>query len=274
MRLTAAYIPLAKSRKWRHIGSLEIRFADYQRGYFERQGRTFMRGFERLSSVGVGDYLGDLIARLVFDQREALHPGWIAEWSEVASTAAVHGARDTAADLGIADAVASLRAARLPEGLSFDIAQRPEVADYINNQAAIRVAGIDETTIAELRAILSRAITDGESYSSLAREIKNRWDEYASPASQGHLSTRAELIAVTETADAYGQGRLALGHELAGYGMTLTKEFLTADDERVCDDCQGNADEGPIPFDQAFSSGDDMPPIHPGDRCDALVQTA
>jgi len=45
------------------------------------------------------------------------------------------------------------------------------------------------------------------------------------------------------------------------------KAWLTVGDANVCEDCQTNEDEGPIPIDQEFPSGDDAPPQHPDCRC-------
>jgi hypothetical protein len=44
------------------------------------------------------------------------------------------------------------------------------------------------------------------------------------------------------------------------------KVWLLADDP--CDECQGNADDGEIPLDDDFSSGDDAAPAHPRCLCD------
>ena len=269
-------------RRERAIADAVIDFGTFQMRWFRDQGRAFMAGFEKLRSLYESDpespKLGIHIEQLISGQSDTTHPAWIEEWQSAVSDTLRLGAGDLAEDLGqprsIAEAAGAKALTELPDGLSFRVTQRPEVHDYIANQGAKRVAGIDDATMKEMRTILNRAVTDGDSYSSLAREIKNRWGEYATKATQQHLSTRAELIATTELAEAYESGRLALGRELQDFGMKMEKSWLTAADDRVDEDCEGNAAEDWIPLDDAFSSGDDMPPAHPACRCDGLIQTA
>ena len=45
------------------------------------------------------------------------------------------------------------------------------------------------------------------------------------------------------------------------------KEWTTAEDDLVSEDCEANGDQGPIGIDEAFDSGDDAPPAHPQCRC-------
>jgi len=45
------------------------------------------------------------------------------------------------------------------------------------------------------------------------------------------------------------------------------KEWVTAGDDLVSDECQGNEAEGVIPVNQSFSGGVMGPPQHPDCRC-------
>jgi hypothetical protein len=47
-----------------------------------------------------------------------------------------------------------------------------------------------------------------------------------------------------------------------------TKRWITVN-ENSCEDCQMNEDDGPIPVDDVFSSGDDEPPLHL--KCQCLI---
>ena len=69
---------------------------------------------------------------------------------------------------------------------------------------------------------------------------------------------RSELIARTETANALSQASLDTMEDMGIDG----KEWVTAGDDLVSDDCLGNEAEGVIPRGQAFSGGVDGPPQH------------
>jgi hypothetical protein len=44
-------------------------------------------------------------------------------------------------------------------------------------------------------------------------------------------------------------------------------EWVVIGDERLCEICEGNGNQGVVPIDQAFQSGHMTPPGHPGCRC-------
>lgn len=120
---------------------------------------------------------------------------------------------------------------------------------------------INESTRTMVNDLVTRAIDEGWSNDRLAQEIGG--DEAFS-------DSRAEMIARTETAMADVQGNLVAYQAAAEGGIDLMKEWLTAEDDLVSDDCQLNADAGPIPLDDAFPSGASAPPEHPNCRCDLL----
>src|SRR3972149_8139083 len=157
-------------RRERAIADAVIDFGTFQMRWFRDQGRTFMAGFEKLRSLYESDpgspKLLIHIEQLVSGQSDTTHPAWIEEWQSAASDTLRLGAGDLAEDLGqprsIAEAAGAKALTELPDGLSFKVTQRPEVVDYITNQAAAPVAGIDDATMKEMRTILSRAGTDGD----------------------------------------------------------------------------------------------------------------
>lgn len=71
---------------------------------------------------------------------------------------------------------------------------------------------------------------------------------------------RAERIANTEAVNAYNSGVKEYGDQTDAVG----KEW---EDAGADDECASNSDQGPIPFDDDFDSGDDAPPAHPNCRC-------
>lgn len=84
----------------------------------------------------------------------------------------------------------------------------------------------------------------------------------------GYLSSRpdAERIALTEVTRAMSAA--AMSHYHAA-GVTSVR-WITAEDARVCADCDANEAAGPHPLGTPFPSGAMAPPEHPRCRC-ALV---
>lgn len=78
---------------------------------------------------------------------------------------------------------------------------------------------------------------------------------------------RATMIARTETLKADVNGNL-LGWRASG--QVDRKEWQTADDDLVSEDCMENQNAGVLKIDDLFPSGDVAPPAHPNCRCDLL----
>jgi SPP1 gp7 family putative phage head morphogenesis protein len=126
------------------------------------------------------------------------------------------------------------------------------------------ISGVDETTRDGIRTTIANDLEAGKTRDEIADDLEEHWafDE-----------KRALLIANTEIADANSQGGLA-GAKTARDELDVQsyKEWLVADEE-ACEDCLDNRDDGPIPLDDDFSSGDDAPTAHPHCRC-ALTYVA
>lgn len=76
-------------------------------------------------------------------------------------------------------------------------------------------------------------------------------------------SVRSFMIANTETANAMGTANLAFMKE----SNFAEKEWIIAGPHDLDDECDDNADDGPIPVDDSFSSGDDHEPAHINCEC-------
>ncbi len=116
---------------------------------------------------------------------------------------------------------------------------------------------IDEATREMLRGVLADAFEQGSTFAELEAAIRGLSGERA-PFSE----ERAALIARTEVAGATVQGNLA---SWRASGVVTGKEWVLGDLHDLDDECDGNADQGPIAFEEDFASGDDAPPAHP--RC-------
>jgi SPP1 gp7 family putative phage head morphogenesis protein len=144
-------------------------------------------------------------------------------------------------------------------GLDVDLDQANERSvNWARDRAASLVTQIEENTRDMLRDTVAQAIEEGWSADELAQEIAG---------SIGFSDDRAETIARTELIAANNQGNLAAYKDAASQGIAVQKEWLTAGDDLVSEECQANEDQGPIPLDDDFDSGDDAPPLHPNCRC-------
>lgn len=142
--------------------------------------------------------------------------------------------------------------------------------EYAKKHAAEAVTKINDTTRKEIARIVSNGVKSGASYNDIAKEIKNKFEEFAVPMPQKHVSNRAVLVAVTELANAYCEGNAQVGNYLQDNGVKMMKAWQTLEDDRVSDGCKENERVGWIPINKEFPSGHMHPPRFPGCRCDFL----
>ncbi len=134
----------------------------------------------------------------------------------------------------------------------------PPISQAINwaeKHAASMVTEMDAETKRRLAHTISQGIENKRGVPGLARDIRNTFTDMS--------KHRSELIARTETANALSEASLDTMKDMGIDG----KEWVTAGDDLVSDDCSGNEAEGVIPRGQSFSGGVDAPPQHPDCRC-------
>lgn len=120
------------------------------------------------------------------------------------------------------------------------------------------LAGIDKTT----RDQIMTAINDSFAKGSTPVEFKSAIHSVLDDA----IDTRADVIAVNQISDAFHTGMVDIADKFsADTGIAVKKVWVV--DVDPCEICQGNADQGAIPDDEDFESGDDSPPAHPWCRC-------
>lgn len=156
--------------------------------------------------------------------------------------------------------------------LSFNL-KNPRAVEFLRNNAALKVTNINETTRKEIARIVTKGTEEGLSYQKMAQEIKNKFAEFSEPKPQLHIRNRAELVAVTETANAYETGNQIFVQDLQDRGLRVIKAWSTVGDDRVSEGCEENENEGWINNDDVFPSGDMHPPRFPGCRCTCLYDT-
>ncbi|MCJ7829324.1 MAG: phage head morphogenesis protein [Dehalococcoidia bacterium] len=127
-----------------------------------------------------------------------------------------------------------------------------EAIKWAQKHCAQLVTKMDEETKARLAQVVSEAIENKKGIPGLAKNIRAEFD---------NMSTfRSQMIARTETCNALEQSFLDRASTMGIEG----KEWVTFD---PCEICAANGDEGVVPLDHVFSSGDDAPPAHPNCRC-------
>lgn len=126
-------------------------------------------------------------------------------------------------------------------------------ANYLADHGFIRIVGdIDATTFERVANAVAEAYEKGGNYEALTQAIKDTFADFP--------QKRVDLIAQTELNNAYNAGVLELGRQMEAAG----KSWHTTSDN-PCEICLANQDEGIIPLDQDFKSGDEAPTAHP--RC-------
>jgi hypothetical protein len=155
--------------------------------------------------------------------------------------------------------------------ISFNLAN-PRAVAYLTDYGARLVKGINETTRETLQRLVAQGANEGWSYKRIAGEITQRFEEFAAGKPQEHIASRAHLIAVTETGNAYARGNFIVAQDLSDAGLQMWKSWSTMGDDRVSDGCRANAAEGWIPVGQLHQSGHMHPLRFPGCRCDELYK--
>jgi len=108
--------------------------------------------------------------------------------------------------------------------------------------------------------VLAQGMEEGLGVDALAKRLRREVG--------GMARERAKTIAWTETAFAYGAAQEKLAEEVGAQA----KRWLTANDDRVCDLCRANQEQGKIPKGQSFVSGAGWEPQHPTCRCTTLLE--
>ena len=129
------------------------------------------------------------------------------------------------------------------------IAALKDQANYLLNRSKI-----DDTTRNRMITLIRDARLSLVDVNELAEMIESEFE--------GISGTRAFLIANTEANQAMSTAQQAFLVE----NKFKTKVWIPAG-PNTCPICEGNADDGAIPLDQPFSSGDNTPPGHPGCEC-------
>lgn len=227
------------------------------------QGRDFDRRFAALApkfsaSPALAEAIGPEDWEVLFSETELATLAVLAEpLSAAARIALATGARRAIAEYAA--------------GLSFGLAD-PEAVAYLRRAGADKVAGLNAETRSRLRTLLADSRARGWSYDRTAAEIRRTFVGFGTPAPQQHIRSRAHLVAVTETGEAYEQARRIMADRLSAAGLRLQKRWLAVGDERTDEVCAGNDAAGWIDLEADFPSGSSEPPEHPACRCATIYR--
>lgn len=256
-RLTQAAIDAQREH---HIQLLTKRWA----AVFRKQGRLFLDMFPKFASWFLNAEFGE--SAISGDLDEA--------FSEIFGVTQAQ-AQDMMAQSMIEGLNVGYAAQASNFGLEASFKLPPEQAQrWARANAAARVSKIDDTTKKVIHDMCVKGIDEGKSYGEVAREIKKRFNEFAVGSPLENISSRAELVAVTENAFAFENGQKALVDQIQQVGIKMEKAWEGPDDDKTSEECRANMQDGWIPADAAFSSGDETPPSHPGCRHYATYRIA
>lgn len=125
-------------------------------------------------------------------------------------------------------------------------------------EAARTSMGIDDATRNMIRSIIYNGLRNGDRNTEIA-------DALTGIGPYPFSEERARVVAHTEIARAHSQGSLS-GYKLAVENGVKLKKLWSVNDS-PCTVCETNGDQGAIPLDDVFDSGDDAPPGHPFCEC-------
>lgn len=145
--------------------------------------------------------------------------------------------------------------AQLDVDQTFD-QEHARAISWLETNALIDAETIADTLKGEVRDLIVQGVKGGKGATDIASDIERYYDERS--------TWKALRIARTEVIKGYAEG------SLEGYrqsNVVKRKQWLSAGDANVEEECQANQDQGPILLDLDFESGHAAPPVHPNCRC-------
>lgn len=167
---------------------------------------------------------------------------------------------DTAYRRGIRESITELRSAggQVSDSYVQSGFLRPVHADragIIFTRSYDELRGITSAMDGQISRVLSEGIMNGKNPLAIARDIVNRVEKIG--------ITRARLLARTEVIAAHAEAKLNTYTDAGLTVVGLKSEWLTAGDEKVCDECDAASNKGPY----AIESSHGLIPLHPNCRC-------
>lgn len=255
---------MSRTQKDSALASIQSKLQKEIAKIFINQGKVFIDQFDVFeirfteSTRLIETIGGDELNRL-FDNTEALTNDQFKKPLDEAYRASIFaGANAITAELG-------------EDIISFNLSnQRAE--DWIIDNGAKLVTNVNNTTRFAIKNVVNKGIKAGDSYDVMAKAITKRYKEFAIGKPQLHIRSRAHLVAITETGNAYEAGAREGAKQAAAAGLPMEKKWSTTGDNRVSELCLVNEDQSWIPIDTVHASGHDRPLRFPGCRCAELYR--
>ena len=152
---------------------------------------------------------------------------------------------------------AARQAAKLDELIATAVGRNPSWSDRAAQRGSL-LASIEDHRLDRLASAVADAVARGDSADTLARTLRGVLDD----------PQWAGMVATTEMARAMTAASI---ESYRTSGVVEAYSILTANDVRVCQDCQTNQDDGPYPLDTDPPAG--ICPTHPGCRCAVIADT-
>ena len=239
---------LRKANERGEVDKVAVRLQTAMRKAFRVQGKPVSR------KVKAGD--PDWMLRF-YEITIKTSPLFVGPIQKAAEQSLAIGAKQAIAELGL--------------GISFDL-KNPRALAFLKDYGVRKVAKIDSTTQKYLSTLLQTALDEGWSSKRTATAIIERYEQFAIGKPQAHIESRAHLIAVTETGNAYSEANLMVAQDLQDAGIVMEKQWSTVGDDKVSEGCMENEKQGWIGLNKDFSSGHQRPLRFPGCRCDMLTR--
>lgn len=130
-----------------------------------------------------------------------------------------------------------------------------QAIEWAKDYGAGLVTKMDIETRSQLAQVISDGISNKRGVEGVSRDIRKVFTDMS--------KDRADMIAQTETNAALSRGSFDRMVDMGVDG----KQWIAIGDDLSCEICNGNADQGVIPIDDPFQSGDMQTPGHPNCRC-------
>lgn len=147
--------------------------------------------------------------------------------------------------------------------MAFNSPIHADAAGMIFTRVYSDLKGVTDAMSAKMSRTLAQGLIDGEGPNTIAREMARDIEDIG--------IVRAKMIARTEVIRAHHVANINVYREAGIDGVTVTAEWLTAGDDRVCEICQGNAEtEDGKKIIYTLDEIEGMIPAHPNCRCTAI----
>lgn len=185
------------------------------------------------------------------------------DYSDTLQAVAENGSKQQVARIIAADPEAATAAPQAAQAIFGG--KDPEAVKWAAEHAA-KMLGKDgaggelaQSTRDMIRQTITKAMQEDVSLTDMADILRGAY---------AFSDERAELIAVTEIHNAQGHGAY-VGAVAIG---AKAKKWLLSNDENKCPVCIANGEQGWVPIDQDFQSGDAAPLAHPRCQCGAAYR--